>query len=233
LSQLISLNIVYCSSIRDEGLERLVLNMQKLEKLYIRRCKKITDFGIFTLARCCKKLKVLDVSDCAITEKTIKWISSGGLAITRLVAKFCVHIDFTNLDKGALSANSLQTIKLDNCTQLWDSMVISLLSGATSLKVLSLRGCTKITRVAVLKLTMDLKGLLELDLSSCNQLQEDLISDVEKINPKLVVVFDLYYKRQIGIRAPMALVSREESVKERFTNIPRNLSLTKPGFMLK
>jgi hypothetical protein len=112
-------------------------------------------------------------------------------------------------------------------------MVINLLSGATGLRVLSFRGCTKITRVAGLKLAMDLKGLLELDLSSCNQLHEGLIADIARINPKLVVVFDLYYKRRIGMRAPMALVSREESVKERFTNIPRNVSLANPGFMLK
>jgi hypothetical protein len=216
----------------NDDLDRVVSRTPILEKLYIRRCTKITDFGIFTLARCCKKLKVLDFSDCSMTEKSIKWISSGGLDINRLIVKFCIHIDFGNLDKSVLEGKSLRTIKFDYCTQLCDVSAIFLLSGIKGLRNLSFRGCTKISPVAVLKLAAELNGLMELDLSSCRQLPEDLIDAVSRINPKLVVIFDLYHKRRIGKRAPDAKYSREESIKERYTNIPRNVSLIKPGFML-
>jgi F-box and leucine-rich repeat protein GRR1 len=211
----------------NEDLERVISKTPNLERLYLRRCKKITDFGIFTMARFCKKLNVLDVSDCGMTEKSIKWISSGGLRIQTLIAKFCIHIDFGNLDKNVLSAKSLRTIKFDFCTQICDVTAISLLSGVSCLRLLSLRGCTKISHASVMRLASELNDLRELDISCCKQLSEDVLFAVSRINPNIVVKVDLYGKRLIGKRVAGAKISREESIKERFTNIPRNVSLMK------
>jgi hypothetical protein len=123
----------------------------------------------------------------------------------------------------------MRTVKFDYCTQLYDSPSISFLSRITDLRQLSLRGCTTISQAAVLQLAVNIKGLKELDLSSCKQLPEELISAISSINSKLFVIVDLYHKRCIGKRAPNAKYSREKSIKERYTNIPRDVSLIKPG----
>lgn len=226
-SNLRFLSISYCKSIGDDELELVLSRAPELRVLHARRCKKITDFGIFTMARFCRLLSRLDLGDCEVTEKTLQWISTGCQNLTSLNLTFCLKINFGGITDVSLALKNLRHIRFDHCTQLSDNSVLVLLAEAGPITHLSLRGCKKVTQGSIFKLVADLKNLVELDMSSCPQISEDSVKALLKMSPKLDIKFDTHYKKNIGKRAANAKIAGEVSLRERYTNIPKSSAVEK------
>ncbi|RMD42964.1 hypothetical protein DV735_g2145, partial [Chaetothyriales sp. CBS 134920] len=78
---LTSLNMSFCgSAISDPSLRSISLHLTALTKLAVRGCVRVTGAGVESIIDGCKKLQVLDVSQC---KNLIPWLDRGGVARTQ------------------------------------------------------------------------------------------------------------------------------------------------------
>ena len=54
MSKLKIFNCSYCKALSDKSLEKLLANTPEITEVYIRRCTRITEFGIFLIIRFCR-----------------------------------------------------------------------------------------------------------------------------------------------------------------------------------
>lgn len=143
-----SVNLVDCPGLKDDSLVHISLNCPNLRKLFLTDCHFITDTGIFALARNCNVLETVSLllrnisakalvslvennpgirklyaSSTAVTENTIKAISTGCPQLEKLI------VYDAPLDKNQRSSDDVMT----------DKMVHVLANGCSKLRKLTLR----------------------------------------------------------------------------------------------
>ncbi|KAG0214095.1 Dynein regulatory complex subunit 6 [Mortierella sp. NVP41] len=119
---LVSLNLCRTSGVSDTALALIVDKCQYLETVNISYCRQVTDLGLFSVAKFCRRnLRVLHLTG------NLKMTNASLLA----VAKHCPHIE---------------KLFLSECSRITDSALewIARSCSSTSLKELELHRCDKI-----------------------------------------------------------------------------------------
>ncbi|KAJ3391940.1 hypothetical protein HDU84_005088 [Entophlyctis sp. JEL0112] len=141
-----SLNMTHCKQIGDEQLEKILANASEIEVVKMRRCIRLTDFGVFLLIRHCRKIRMIDLSDCDhVSDKCLKWIASSPSKLTDLRISFWTHITNAGLYDLSLGNHTFEILDLSHCQQIADAVVVFFSDIVKHLRILHLRRCKKIT----------------------------------------------------------------------------------------
>ncbi|RHZ44783.1 hypothetical protein Glove_709g46 [Diversispora epigaea] len=141
-------------NITDQILSRLS-SCERLERLTLGGCRRITDTGLLRLLEKADGLIALDVSD----------IENLTDAVLDLVGERC---------------RRLQGLNVNSCKKVTDKGIMAVASRCRSLRRIKLSSCENITDESVVVLAKNCPHLLELDLTNCNQITNGAIQPVFK-----------------------------------------------------
>ena len=172
---------------------------ERLEVLYMKDCRGVSDDGIVQLVRSCNRLKVLDISHMhQLTDKS-------GVAIGQNLTELET---FHGRDNYKVTNNSVDVI-FQNCKKLvqatfWGCIKLTHVGpGAVTtptdlspnnLVLLNLWGCIGLTDDCVARLST-LTNLRSLCVSECHKLTDKFVLDITQILPQLLHLQMRYLKR--------------------------------------
>lgn len=200
LSKLKRIDVSRIPLITDDTLHLISTHIgERLEVLYIKGCRGVSNDGIVQLVTSCNRLKVLDVSHMhQLTDKS-------GLAIGQNLTELET---FHGKDNYAFTNNSVDVIFL-NCKKLvqatfWgciklthvgpDVTATSTGVSATNLVLLNLWGCIGLIDDCVARLST-LTNLRSLCVSECHKLTDKFVLEITQTLPQLQHLQMRYLKR--------------------------------------
>ncbi|KAJ3414709.1 hypothetical protein HDV05_006146 [Chytridiales sp. JEL 0842] len=217
---LVALNLTYCKQVGDEQLEKILSRTTDIQDLKLRRCVRLTDFGLFLIVRYCRLLASLDLSDCEqISDKCLKWIAASCYNLVHLHLSFCTRVTNAGLYDLSLGCQTFTTLDLSYCAQLTDAAIVFFSDSIRYLRTLKLRKCRKITDAASTYLSRTATHLRVLDLTGCPQVSVASRYVMVAINPHVQVLID-------SSRESRGIYSPEEIGKKRATEVPLHVLFT-------
>ncbi|KAI9206670.1 uncharacterized protein BJ171DRAFT_16301 [Polychytrium aggregatum] len=195
-------DMTYCKQIGDEYLEKLLCRTTEIQDLRLRRCVRISDFGLFLVVRYCRYLRSIDLSDCEqISDKCLKWIASSCYNLTSFNLTFCTRITNGGLYDLSLGCQHFESLNLSHCVHLTDAAIVFFSDSIKSLRFLSLRRCKKITDGVMGYLGRTAPHLRVLDVTGCPNISQAAKGQLETTLRGIVVLMDVPREKR-GICAP-------------------------------
>ncbi|PWA45140.1 hypothetical protein CTI12_AA520250 [Artemisia annua] len=182
-TQLESLSLGTCLSIKDSGLTPFVKYGSKLVSLKLDSCHNVTDIGLTLVASSCPLLSNISLAGCSITDSgldilTKLWFSPTLAVVLRsrvlwflvptesLSLGTCLSIKDSGLTPFVKYGSKLVSLKLDSCHNVTDIGLTLVASSCPLLSNISLAGCS-ITDSGLDILTKLCKSLKEVNLAWC------------------------------------------------------------------
>ncbi|KAL1918416.1 uncharacterized protein VTP21DRAFT_3076 [Calcarisporiella thermophila] len=204
------INLALCKNISDYAVETLAMNCTRLKRIKMAHCDLITDASILKLAECCSQLVELDVTECSVSDESIRelllrctQLRELRLAWTRItdaafefdILPHFEHLRFLDLtacssiSNNAIrfivrSAPKLRTLMLGKCTHITDDGVFHITALGKNLHFLHLGHCYGITDRAVQALAKHCSRLRYVDLANCSQITDDSVVELAHL-PRL------------------------------------------------
>ncbi|CAL9123829.1 unnamed protein product [Musa acuminata var. zebrina] len=154
-----------CKMVTDMGIGCIAVGCQKLRLLCLKWCLGISDLGVGLVAVKCKQLRSLDLSFVPITEKCLPAVLQlPHLEDLALVG--CLSIDDEGLVSVKQESKSLQVLDMSNCQHVNHAGFSSLLSKTPGLREISLAYYCKVTHSLASSL-QKLYNLQSIKLDGC------------------------------------------------------------------
>ncbi|OAY24233.1 F-box/LRR-repeat protein 3 isoform X1 [Manihot esculenta] len=154
-----------CKLITDMGIGCIAVGCRKLRLICLKWCLKIGDLGVELIALKCKEIRNLDLSYLPITEKCLSSIMQLD-HLEDLVLEGCLGIDDDGLSTLQQTFKSLKTLNMSNCQNVTHVGFLSLTNGAKNLQELSLAFGFAVTR-DLAKCLHTFSGLQSIKLDGC------------------------------------------------------------------
>ncbi|KAG5224952.1 F-box/LRR-repeat protein [Salix suchowensis] len=164
-----------------------IAEAKNLEKLWLSRCKLITDMGIGCIAVGCRKLRLI----------CLKWclkVSDLGLQLLALKCKEIRSLDLSYLQH-------LEDLVLEGCLGIDDDALSTLQQSCKSLKTLNMSNCHNHSHVGLSSLINGAENLRELTLAYGPAITEDLAKCLHTFSGLRSVKFDGCLVKCSGVRA--------------------------------
>ena len=161
LNQLRVLNLSFCVSIFDQGLEAIAGSLPNLSTLLLRSVDNITSLGVSAILQQCSKLKKLDLAHC-------DWLLDGGIedmVIGRMNRPLRRALSQRRQDEGAVA--TLEEFDL-SCAKVSDDGIRLISEHMPSLKHLKIGQCLKLTDVSLQHIGSNLLNLVTIDAYGCS-----------------------------------------------------------------
>lgn len=158
-----------------------IAEAKNLERLWLVRCKSITDIGIGCIAVGCRKLKFL----------SLKWCLGVGDLGVGLIAVKCqdlrsLDLSFLPITNKCLSQilelQHLEDLVLEGCFGIDDDSLAALKQGCKSLETLDMSSCQKVSHVGLSSLTSATASLRQLILSYGSRVDLALADSLQKLS---------------------------------------------------
>ena len=196
MTKLARFNSSYCKGLGDKHLEKLLAATPDMKEVQIRRCARLTEFGIFLIVRFCRKLEILDMRDCEfITDRCLKWIATSCFHLKTINLSFCSKLSQAGFIDFANGVQLYKSIDFSNCN-LTDSSIFLLKGCIRDIHYLSLRNCTKISDAIASHLAIHARKLRLLELTGCCRITPALEHIVKTINPNINIILSKSRERR-------------------------------------
>ncbi|XVF76901.1 hypothetical protein PTKIN_Ptkin13bG0304500 [Pterospermum kingtungense] len=175
---LVEIDLSNCTELKDSAMVA-VAEAKNLEKLWLARCKSITDMGVGCVAVGCRKLKFI----------CLKWCLAVSDLGVGLIAVKCNHIRYLDLSylpitnkclSSILKLQHLEELVLEGCYGIHDSLSV-LKHGCKSLKSLDLSTCQNISHNGLSSLISGAEGLQQLILAHGSPVTYSLADCLKKL----------------------------------------------------
>ena len=161
LSQLRVLNLSFCVSIFDQGLEAISGSLPCLEKLMLRSVDNITSLGVSAVVQKCSRLKSLDLAHCDwLSDNSIEDIVMGRTNRPAARSSATLRRD----EESALS--TLEELDL-SCAKISDDGIRLISENMPSLRQLKIGQCLRLTDVSLTHIGTNLMNMVTLDAYGC------------------------------------------------------------------
>ena len=161
LNQLTTLNLSFCVSIFDPGLEAIAGSLPSLAKLQLRSVDNITSQGVSAILQRCSQLKILDLAHC-------DWLSDSGME--DIVMGRTGHPPQTQQARNSRghegSLSLLEELDL-SCAKISDEGVKLISEHMPGLKHLKIGQCLMLTDVSLRHIGSNLLNLVTIDAYGC------------------------------------------------------------------
>ncbi|KAL5740284.1 hypothetical protein ACOSP7_029159 [Xanthoceras sorbifolium] len=177
---LVEIDVSNATNLKDAGAAALA-GAKNLEKLWMGRCKMVTDMGVGCIAVGCKKLRLI----------SLKWCLGVGDFGVGLIAVKCKEIRSLDLsylpitDKclpSILKLQHLEDLVLEGCFGIDDDSLAALKHGCKSLKALDMSSCQNISHLGLSSLTSGTGGLQQITLAYGSPVTLALADGLKKLS---------------------------------------------------
>ncbi|KAI3461696.1 hypothetical protein Pfo_018359 [Paulownia fortunei] len=206
---LVELDLSNATELKDSGAAAIAV-AKNLEKLWMARCKLVSDIGIGCIAVGCKKLKLICLKWCVrVTDLGV------GLIANKCQELRCLDLSYLPITEICLSPilqlQNLKELALIGCPGIDDESLTNLKQGSKSLEVLNISYCQNITSNGLGSLTNDTKFLHQLNLAYCFSVTSDLAKCFYKLSELQSIKLD---GCRVTCAAMKAIADCCESLKE-------------------
>ncbi|XP_077213632.1 RNI-like superfamily protein [Tasmannia lanceolata] len=136
--------LVRCKMITDLGIGCIAVGCRKLKLINLKWCLGVSDLGVTLIAVKCKEVRNLDLSNTQITKKCLPPILQLKY-LEELVLAGCLGIDDEGLTTLKQGSKSLQTLDMSYCPNVSQDGLSSISNGAACLRRLILAQFTPVT----------------------------------------------------------------------------------------
>lgn len=177
-----------------------IAEAKNLEKLWLVRCKSITDIGIGCIAVGCRKLRLL----------SLKWCLGVGDLGVDLIAVKCKDIRSLDLSylqitnkclPSILKLQYLEHLALEGCLGIDDDSLAALEQGCKSLETLDMSSCQNVSHVGVSSLTSGSGCLRQLILAYGSPVTLALADSLQKLSMLQSIKLDGCQVTCLGLKA--------------------------------
>ncbi|GFS38551.1 RNI-like superfamily protein [Actinidia rufa] len=180
-SNLVEIDLSNATDLRDSA-AAAIAEAKNLEKLWLARCKLITDMGIGCIAVVgCRKLRLI----------SLKWCLGVGDLGVNLVAVKCKEIRSLDLSylpitnkclPEILKLQYLEDLVLEGCFGIDDDSLAVLKQGCKSLETLDMSSCHNVSHVGLSSLTSGAASLRQLILAYGSPVTPALSDSLQKLS---------------------------------------------------
>ncbi|KAF5747652.1 putative F-box protein atfbl3 [Tripterygium wilfordii] len=177
---LVEIDLSNSKELQDSALANIA-EAKNLEKLWLVRCKKITDMGVGCIAVGCKKLRLL----------SLKWCLGVGDLGVELIAFKCKEIRYLDLSclpitneclPSILKLQYLEDLILEGCFCIDDDNLADIGHRCKSLKLLDMSNCHNISHVGLSSLIGAAESLQQLTLGYGSPVTVSLVDSLKKLS---------------------------------------------------
>uniref|UniRef100_A0A7C9D5J3 F-box/LRR-repeat protein 15-like leucin rich repeat domain-containing protein n=1 Tax=Opuntia streptacantha TaxID=393608 RepID=A0A7C9D5J3_OPUST len=196
---LVELDLSNATQIRDLAASAIA-EAKNLERLWLERCKLITDIGIGCIAVGCPKLKLI----------SLKWcLGIGDLGVELLAVK-CKELRSLDLSylpitskclPAILKLQYLEELILEGCFAIDDDGLAAFKLGSQSLKTLDLSSCQNVSQVGLSSLTTGTECLQQLTLAYGSAVTLDIARSLQKLSKLQSIKLDGCLVTSSGLQA--------------------------------
>ncbi|KAL2488572.1 F-box/LRR-repeat protein 3 [Forsythia ovata] len=154
-----------CKLVSDMGVGCIAVGCKKLRLICLKWCVRVTDLGVGLIARKCKDIQSLDLSYLLITEKCLAPILQLQ-QLKELILVECPGIDDEGIRTLKEGCKSLEVLNISKCHNISNVGLFSLINGAERLSHLSLAYGSAVT-ADFAKCLYKLSGLKSIKLDGC------------------------------------------------------------------
>lgn len=196
---LVELDLSNATQIRDLAASAIA-EAKNLERLWLGRCKLITDIGIGCIAVGCPKLKLVSLRWC---------LGIGDLGVELLAVK-CKELRSLDLSylpitskclPAILKLQYLQELILEGCFAIDDDGLAAFQQGSQSLKTLDLSSCQNVSQVGLSSLTTGTECLQHLTLAYGSAVTLDIAHSLQKLSKLQSIKIDGCLVTSSGLQA--------------------------------
>ncbi|KAK7260038.1 hypothetical protein RIF29_25758 [Crotalaria pallida] len=198
---LVELDLSNATELRD-GAVAAVARARNLEKLWLARCKLVTDMGIGCIAVGCRKLRLI----------CLKWCVGVGDLGVELVAIKCkelrtLDLSYLPITEKCLSSifklQHLEDLVLEGCYGIDDDSLDDdvFKQGCKTLKKLDISGCQNISHVGLSKLTSISGSIEQLILADGSPVTHALADGLKELSLLQSIILDGCLVTSSGLRA--------------------------------
>lgn len=179
---------------------KAVAEAKNLERLWLGRCKMITDIGIGCIAVGCRKLRLV----------SLKWCLGVGDLGVGLIALKCNQIRSLDLSflpitnkclPAILKLQHLEDLVLEGCFGIDDDNLLVINQGCRSLKTLDMSSCQNVSHVGLSSLTSGSGCLQQLILRDDNPVTPALVEGLQKLSVLQSIKLDGCFVTCSGLEA--------------------------------
>ncbi|XAR55773.1 hypothetical protein NMG60_11035973 [Bertholletia excelsa] len=179
-SNLVEINMSNATELRDSAAAAIAA-AKNLERLWLGRCKSITDMGIGCIAVGCKKLRLI----------SLKWCLGVGDLGVGLIAVKCKEIRSLDLSylpitnkclPSILKLQYLEHLVLEGCFGIDDDSLTALKQGCKSLETLDMSSCQNVSHVGLSSITSSTGCLRQLTLAYGSPVTLALADSLQKLS---------------------------------------------------
>lgn len=196
---LTELDLSNATELRDAA-AAAIADARNLERLWLGRCKLITDIGIGCIAVGCPKLKLI----------SLKWCLGIGDLGVGLVAVKCKEIRSLDLSylpitnkclPALLKLQYLEELNLEGCFGINDDGLVAINQGSSSLKALDMSSCQSVSHVGLSSLTAGTGCLQQLTLAYGSAVTADVGLSLQRLSKLQSLKLDGCQVTRAGLQA--------------------------------
>ncbi|KAI7998125.1 F-box/LRR-repeat protein 3 [Camellia lanceoleosa] len=190
-SNLIEIDLSNATELRDSA-AAAIAEAKNLEKLWLGRCKSITDIGIGCIAVGCRKLRLINlkwclgVGDLGVGLIAVKCKEIRSLDLLLAVMVLIQFIPCFMITKKCLSSilklQYLEDLVLEGCFGIDDGSLAVLKQGCKSLETLDMSSCQNVSHVGLSSLTSGTGCLRQLILAYGSPVTLALADSLQKLS---------------------------------------------------
>uniref|UniRef100_A0A6V7QRP7 F-box/LRR-repeat protein 15-like leucin rich repeat domain-containing protein n=1 Tax=Ananas comosus var. bracteatus TaxID=296719 RepID=A0A6V7QRP7_ANACO len=177
-----------------------IAKARNLERLWLARCKIMTDMGLGCIAVGCPKLRLLCLKWClGVTDLGV------GLVAVKCKKLRSLDLSYTMITKKCLPAvmqlPCLEDLALAGCLGINDQALLSLKQGCMSLGVLDVSNCQHVTHLGLSSILSRAPGLCQLNLVYFCPFTQSLASSLQKLSKLQSIRLDGCPVTSAGLKA--------------------------------
>lgn len=201
------LTLTNCTKLTDMSVAKMVDGNRNLLALDVTGMEGVTDLTMSAVANNSFRLQGLNITSCRkVTDDSLVEVARSCRHLKRLKFNDCKQLTAKSITAFATNCRQLLEIDLHGCAQVEDDAITALINEGPNLRELRLAHCTRLTDSAFLNLPYDAKfeSLRILDLTDCGELQDAGVQKIITAAPRLRNLV-LAKCRQITDRAVVAI----------------------------
>ncbi|KAL4880106.1 hypothetical protein BJY04DRAFT_219634 [Aspergillus karnatakaensis] len=182
------LTLTNCRKLTDNGVSDLIVGSRHLQALDVSDLRSLTDHTLFKVAENCPRLQGLNITGCAkVTDDSLIVVSQQCRMLKRLKLNGVTQVTDNAIMSFAQNCPSILEIDLQECKLVTNRSVTTLMTTLHNLRELRLAHCTEIDDSAILDLpkNISLGNLRILDLTQCENIRDDAVERIISAAPRL------------------------------------------------
>ncbi|KAL4911531.1 hypothetical protein BDW74DRAFT_164972 [Aspergillus multicolor] len=182
------LTLTNCRKLTDNGVSDLIVGSRHLQALDVSELRALTDHTLFNVAENCNRLQGLNITGCTnVTDESLIAISQKCRLLKRLKLNGVTQVTDRAILSFAQNCASILEIDLQECKLVTNQSVTALMATLQNLRELRLAHCEKVDDSAFLDLPrhVTMSSLRILDLTACENIRDDAVERIVNAAPRL------------------------------------------------